>query len=165
MSTIISNIVKQFGNSKPIFVGNINENRRTIEFCVKDKYNPINDPNLDLKTPVEKLAGTCYRESYRRRQRCFQRDNSEDSVYSMVISALCSVLNKYSEYKNAKGSKVYRWIKYSHVQSQYSDGIVLLYNYLQSQRNNSDVFDGGKNNPHVKNVIAILERMRDKYDR
>jgi hypothetical protein len=164
MSKILTAIFDKFGNSEPIFRVNVDDHGDAVRFTPKTKYTPSSDGVTD---PVEIHMIRAYQESFDRDARRFEKDDIRPRVWSEMADFITLFYLNNSPLKNPKQSKLYKFLKilegrYNH--ESYADGVVSLYRYIKqnantvSRRYNPD-------NVHAKNVLLILEKMKEAYER
>lgn len=163
MSNTLENIAATFGVSDPIFIAELRHTRDQIDFKVKNPYQPSAD---DYTDHIEHLVVGCYQERFIRQETKFVNETRCENVYRQIISEIRAVYEKYSGLKNPKQSKLYKWL-YT-MQDRYNDplfeGFISLYRYMHKNSDGQGRFNNGPDNPHVKNILTILERMKDKHE-
>jgi sulfur relay (sulfurtransferase) DsrC/TusE family protein len=162
MSSVLRAIWDKFGCSEPVFDAQLSDDQNEVVFVVRNKYKP-ND--VGVTDPVEQMMIRCYREEFSRSDRRFVKTDYIANVHHEIVKQLREFYAIYSPLKNPSQSRLYRWL-YREVDvynSSLLDGLVYLYRYIKSNENENGRFDGGKENPHVKNALAILEKMKEKY--
>ena len=162
-SKILQAIHESFGESEPIFKVDASNNRQCIRLDVLNPYTPT---LINNKDPVENLMIEYYSERVSAACNKFEKVNTCDRVYFSMIGCIRSTFTRYSPLKNPRQSKMFKWLYKIENQynTPYSDGLVMLYRYIKNNQNSGGRFDGDNNNPHVKNILAILERMKEKYE-
>ena len=155
----LDEIAASFGVSKPIFVARMSSDNRTIQFDLKERYTP---PASD--DPVTTLMAEYYSEFLNVDKRCITASTSPDRVFSEIKGYIKQFVVRTSPLKNPKQAKLFKWLNDgSFVYNDASSvGFIALYRYIM---NNGIMHTKEKNNPHVKNVVAILELMREKHGR
>ena len=164
MSSTIKEIHAKLSVSKPIFIGEIDTDGEGIRFKLMDsaKYEPSEEGITD---PVELEVINCFRESFDTSSKTFKKDENFRGVYLNIFSKLLKIYEHNSPLKNPIQSKLYKWL-YSvsrRDEAPWSEGIIVLYRYAQPFCGAHIRFDE-KNKQHAANVIAILEKIRDKYE-
>jgi hypothetical protein len=160
MSLILENIAATFGVSEPIFKAELMYNGDQVEFSLKNPYRPNVQELLD---PVAKILAHEYRESLDRRNKCFKHEISFESAYGRISNKMIEFYVEFSPLKNPKQSKLYKWLctvngRYNHPSNE---GFIALFRYIHGHKLS---MIGNKDNGHVKNVLAILEMMKEKYE-
>lgn len=158
-SPTLDAIVSGFGCSVPIYKGTLDAEGTSIEFVLKEDYKP--EPSTD---PVEQLAVDLYRENFKHGEYKFENITQVSSVWHAIMQSLTKASLYYSELKNPRQSKLYKWLQ--SMDNQYNhpsaEAFVSLYRYA-SQNNLTDQ-RALKNSPHAKNLLAIMELMKNKYE-
>jgi hypothetical protein len=161
-SKVLDEIVDGFGASLPIFRGELRDDGETVEFTLKDPYEP--EKGLLVEDPVLRLALEMRREQYNYRNQNFEDATESHHIYTHMVRALLSAFLHYSELKNPKQTKLFKWLqsmddKYNHPSVE---AFVSLYRYAAThslaERN------APKSSAHAKNMIAIMELIKDKYE-
>ena len=162
MIKALEDISASFKVSEPIFTGEIRYEGAEIRFTIKSPYSP--DPN-DYTDCVAKLVAEQYSERFDRRKCTFINDTNMCGVWANIVYSLRRLYEVYGGLKNPRSSKHYKWLnaianRQNHI---YGDGIIALYRYMRLHAAAEDNrFHSGASNPHVKNILAILEKIRDK---
>jgi hypothetical protein len=152
----LQEIAKQFEVSKPIFEASLGYEGSRVEFTLKKTYRP----NLaEFSDPVAKLVARRYQEVFKSNEQRFVHNIQMDCVYGDVIDIIIAFYELNSNLKNPKQSKLYKflsstYIKYDHPSAE---GFIALYRYIKKPLFGSLPDD-------KKNVLAILEMMREKYE-
>jgi hypothetical protein len=156
-NTIINGYINKFGNSKPIFKV-VKEYGTELRLRPKDPYKP--DPS-GITDPIELAIIDRYSEYYDKTTRQYKNDISGQRIYDEIVRAMLNFYQTYSPLKSPRQSKTYKWLSY--MDRKYNDkssaGIIYLWRYGREHNPSS------KTNPHAINMLAILEKMREKYDR
>jgi hypothetical protein len=152
----LDKIASTFGQSEPVFVITSEDSSHSeLRFTVKNKYEPslTDDPLYNL------IAGT-FSEYLDKGRKRFEGSVSTDRAYASLIQYIRATILNYSPLKNPKQSKLYKWLgEYNPAYKDSSEGFIALYRYIV----NSGIGDTRDHtNPHAKNVIAILELMKEK---
>ena len=162
----VLDFVSKLPVSRPIFEASMDE--RNIYFEVKDT---VNIDFADIADPVERLIASESQESFNKNsnKKVFVRDCSVSSVYHKMTFCVMTVYENNCGLKNPRSSSMYKWL--NTVYNKYNDetykGFVALYRYIALNADvNSRRFaeNGNLGAAHAKNVIAVLERMRNKYE-
>ena len=151
--TELDEIVETFGVSEPVFKI-VATAYGELEFKVKNEYTPpVGDE------PVSTLLATYYRESLDKYNRCFEKAVNVEGAYSNITSTIRQFALNASPLKNPKQSKLYKWLCSRDIthKNPSAPGFIMLYRYIITH-------NIGTTGPHAKNVIAILELMREKYE-
>jgi hypothetical protein len=152
----IATIADSLGSSKPIF--KIIHKDGDLRFNLKDRYSPP-----DSTDPVHQLVVSQYSESLDKVGKRYIPNVDTSYVYSIMKEKIQNVVKNCIPLKNPKQSKLYRWL-YSGFPGYHEDAsaiVISLYRYIV---NNNLVGSTDAANPHAKNVIGILELMREKYE-
>ena len=155
--TELEQIAATFGVSEPVFKIKV-DSRGDLEFDVKSEYRPA--PQTD---PVAVLVAMQYSEHLNKEKRCFEKTVNIEGAYNRMINSIRQVTMNTLPLKNPKQSKLYKWLcecdpKYHNPTSV---GFIALYRYIVS---NSILETRDNTNPYAKNVIAVLELMREKHE-
>lgn len=162
----IDEVVSKIPTSKPIFVAQPSDN--DIYFELKDKQLVDTDSFTD---PVDQLIAATVTETFEknrdRKKSRFVRSCRTDGIFQKIGTVVIAVYEKHCGLKNPRQSRTYKWL-YSacnSINDEQYNGIVALYRYIAK---NTDVhsrrFDGQLDQAHANNVLAILEKMRNKYE-
>jgi len=152
-------IAASFGVSEPVFKISLSSRGGDLIFDLKNTYQP---PDSD--DPVYKLIVLTRNETLNKDKRRFESCNNSSSAYASIINTIRRVIVNTSPLKNPMQTKLYKWLckhGYGYHNSQFA-GFIALYRYVM----NNGIQDTRDNtNPHAKNVLAILELMREKHER
>lgn len=165
----LEKIGAKLGTSRAVFVSNTDRNLdRVGEFFlqIKDQY------KVDLEKftdPVERIVAQRWYESYDRNKKQFELAIGYDTIYAELVNSLTRLYTLNSGLKSPNQSKLYKWLRsmenrYNH-KHKYRDGFIALYRYAAANipmSGGGTEFGKDPNSVHVKNVLAILEKMRDK---
>ncbi len=90
------------------------------------------------------------------------RDGIADSAMHEIRNSITKFVEKNSEMKNPRQSKLYRWA-YRNMpnDSNFNDTLIMVYKYLRSFCS-SDM--RGSNIEHINNGMALLEAIMEKYE-
>jgi hypothetical protein len=149
-------IAATFGTSDPVFT--VTVDRDSLGFDVLNKYTPPKTGE-----PVHDLLVDKWREGLDKRKRRYEAYTDIEGAYRTMVSIVHKVALNSSPLKNPKQSRLFKWLD-DH-QTRYNDslsvGYIALYRYIIDKgiKENRD-----NTNPHAKNVIAILELIREKYE-
>jgi hypothetical protein len=164
MSATLNAIAASFGVSEPIFVVEPKNNDHEVVFKAKNPYKP---DLKDYPSLLGQLVAARYQERFRSNQGIFVNETRCEDVYRIMLISIRKIHSKYGGLKNPKQSKLYKWLrlmedKYNH---PFNEGFISLYLYLRQHAPTDEYrFVDGANNPHVKNILLIIERMKDKYE-
>lgn len=153
---------EKFGHSKAIFSAKKSSDGE-IQFELKEAYDP-STVDLDKTDPVVKLLISNYHESFDRHDGCFKKGDSIRSTTNDMRISLRSALVNASPLKNPQQSKLYKWFV-EYVYRIDEEVLIALYRYVAQNSTDQFRFYDGSNNPHAKNLVAIVEKLRDKYER
>jgi hypothetical protein len=163
MSNDLNRLASEFSASKPVFKIELKYKATYIEFNLKDKYDPKQDATDD---PVSQLLASHWYENYDRDSRCFTPTVDTQKAYGVIVDKVTEFYVENSELKNPNQSKLYKWLRTQPGNQGYNcptgDGFIALYRYINNNGLQEKCY--GVENEHVKNVIAILELMRNKYE-
>ena len=153
----LDTIAATFGSSEPVFKISA-QGSTSLYFDVKNQYVPI-----ETNDPVQKLMAASWHESLNKQKGRFEPRVDIEGTYRKILSAIGSVIVGSSPLKNPKQSRLFKW--FNNQSTMYNDtlsvGYIALYRYIiangiKENRDNA--------NPYAKNVLAILELMREKYE-
>ena len=176
---IIEDIVAGFGVSEPVFVGKVDvrDGRNAyIEFDLKHEYDP---KTKETEDPLEiYIAENRYCENFSANLGIFRVTTNAYDISRDIEKSMLYIYEEYSPLKNPKQSKIYKWLRglngyrYKSRNNAIDLLMIELFRYAATHATghhpSSKIrfqFKDEKNNPHVKNIIAILEKAREKYDR
>lgn len=163
MSDTLKEIHNKFGHSKAIFRKTHNDGK-SITFECSGKYDP-KSADLDHSDPAVKMMVECYSEYFDKQSLYEALDNSGRVLQNMFF-AIKEAFLYASPLKNPQQSKLYKWLEFGTINHPNNrEGIVALYRYMAKNTDSSRRFEGGPNNPHAKNLVAILEKLKEKYER
>jgi len=153
----LNDIASTLGTSEPIFKITA-ERDGQLNFKVKQQYVPTKTGD-----PVQALIVEAWRESLDVYTKRFEKHINIESAYSTIVDTVQKVFVNCSPLKNPKQSTLYKWLNGMPLRynGPLSPGFIALYRYIV---NCNIQGTGNKNNPHAKNVIAILELMKEKYE-
>ena len=150
----LDNIAATFGVSEPIFHVRA-DSRGDLSFDIKTQYKPEKTDD-----PVQSLLVDNWRESLDKHGRCFKKHVNVEIAYREMVDTVRETMLQCSQLKNPKQSTLYKWLREIPLvyNGPLSVGFIALYRYIR----NEDITDD--RSPHAKNVIAILELMKEKYE-
>lgn len=163
----LEKIAETFGQNRPIFEGRIAGS--DIVFTVKPEY--AYDPAAqDYNDPIAAVMAAHYNQYLSVGEKRYHKHISLDSVYGQILGYFLKYVENSSELKNPRQTKLYKWLVKleANQHSPVMPGFIALFRYSRSVHTFSDVESKGilrSDDPHVKNVIGILELMRAKYER
>ena len=152
----LDDIAATFGSSEPVYVVTL-DNRGDLDFTVKNQYSPKRTDD-----PVQALLVEGWREWLDKSSGRFMVSVNIEGAYNRIVETVEQVMVNSSALKNPKQSRLYKWLQTpGRYNGPTSEGFIALYRYImdngiKENRNNT--------NPYAKNVIAILELMREKYE-
>ncbi len=160
----VREITSKFPVSRPVFVAKGDE--CSLYFDVKSMA--YIDLSL-IQDPVEKKIAESCTESLLKTSNGFQfvRNCHARSVYMQIVNTVKLVYEKNCGLKQPRQSRMYRWLDsvYNMDTHESCEGFVALYRYIAQQTNNVGTrYDGTLTKVHADNVIAVLEKMRNKYE-
>ena len=153
---------KIFRVSEPIFKLKVSEDGTYLEFTLEDQY----DPNSDVDTDdlIMRLLASAYSERLDRKSGEFHKEVDYNRVFVTAWNSVTQIIVNASPLKNPKQTKLYKYFNgrdpiYNNPDSS---AILALYEYMIDKgiTNSRD-----NTNSHVKNVLAVLELLREKYER
>ena len=161
--TKLVELTENFSVSRPIFCLQLDTNGRNIRANVQRPvhvYRPVPVPGDVLSELVCKN----YREHFDSKQNCFtlDRDDIANRSMSQIREGIVTFIEKNLEMRNPRQSKLYRWA-YRNMphNSDFNDVLIMVYKYLRSFANeNMKALDLN----HIKNSIALLEAIMEKYE-
>jgi hypothetical protein len=158
----LESIAATFGSSVPVFKIKATGGGE-LEFSLKNQYSPHDHITDD---PVQKLLAEQWRESLNKSRGCYDVHISIESAYRTILEIVREAMLNASPLKNPKQSRLYDWLQKHPTSSigynsALSVGFIALYRYIIRY---NIVTTRDEDNPHAKNVIAILELMREKYE-
>lgn len=164
MREALRKMQEEFGNTKAVFRGTKNSSG-DLDFISEHIYDP-KTVNLDHQDPVVKLMISNYREGFDKNSTKYVKsENTINSTISDMFADLRRALHSASPHKNPQQSKLYKWFANSSTIETLSryEGIIALYKYVYVNTDALRQFSG-TNNVHAKNLIAIIEKMKEKYE-
>ena len=162
----LEKIEEAFSVSKAVFIGAKAEGG-DIEFTVKTPYDPMS-AKLDHTDPVVKRMVESYSENFNRYEGRYNLNSCKDRVWGIILRALSTAYINASPLKNPIQSKTYKWFVNDidrHGDDRLREGLLELYRYVITHTTGEFRFYNGSDNPHAKNLVAIVEKLRDKYER
>ena len=163
MKDTIGEIFAKFGNSKAVFKSKLEGD--SIKFDLIEQYDPAT-ADLDHNDIIVKLAVANYRENFDKYE-LYRSANNKTAVMRDIFVSLKKAFESASPLKNPKQSNLWKWFDYDSITKtqERTEAIILLYRYVHANTDRNLVFSGGSSNPHAKNFLAILEKMKEKYER
>ena len=161
-------LTKRLSISRPVFNIVMSRNNQSIN---ADTYSPVYKyrPEAQEDEILYQLIVKSYRENFSVAAQRFIINEEEIAGRAMgsIRSSVCSFLEKNLEMKNPKQSKVWRWAyRNMPVTREFEDTLVMVYKYMRTICNDSmRVNIVHQKEDHVKNVIAILAALQEKYDK
>jgi len=160
----VREVANRFPVSRPIFVAL--GDSRNLYFDIKCRA------QIDLskiQDPIEKKIAECCSETLLKNGTGFEfiRRCNTESVYAHITNVVKSVYEKNCGLKQPRQSRMYSWLnslcgRYNH---ESYEGFMALYRYIAQHANRiGDRYDGTLAKVHADNVIAVLEKMRNKYE-
>jgi len=165
MSDTLIEMWNKFGSTKPVFKGTLSSDLVDISFEPIESYDP-RSVDLNADDPVAQLMIDKYHEAFDIHKKCFVVSNNMiDAVASTMESQLKKAFINASPLRNPQQSKLYKWFSCSTMNtSAKREGLIALYRYVRNNTDKNFRFDNGSDNPHAQNLVAIVEKMRDKYE-
>jgi hypothetical protein len=156
----LEELTKDFKASRPIF--RLTKERDGSKIEVSEpvyQYRPTpEEGNL-----LSELVCEHYRESFSIQTGEFSCDPYDVANRAMedIRSSIPKFLEKNLEMKAPRQSKIYKWFAYEKPNDYYfNDVLVMVYKYLRSF---SDSDMKASNIEHIKNAVALLEAIMEKY--
>lgn len=167
----IKDEIASLGVSKPVYRLSAADDNCTINFTLKNRYQP---PKAN--TVLEHMVRSNYSESFNKSESRFVASTKLSSVYRIASESVLRLYIKASPLKNPHLGGTYKWLRYNihESSSTFADGILSLFSYAldncaRDENGECDItdfrFDKGKENPHLKNIAAILDKIRETYER
>lgn len=160
----LERIAETFSVSKPVFVSTLKWDDDTLEFELKDRHNPIDENESD---PVRALLAQHWSEVLDRRTLKYTPTVDVEKAFFELKRVVETFYLQNSPLKNPKQTKLYKWLSCNdlHVAGYKHptvEGFIALFRYMHSEglQNARSLSDDAR----VKNIIAILELMREKYE-
>ncbi len=155
--SILDELAKNFKNGEPVFKVTVSSNRKEVHFEVKDAYKP--QANSD---PAWNLLVAYHHQQLDVRDKSIKPNIDIRGAHREILSTIREFTVCSSSLKNPKQSRIYKWLANGNLYNSPSiDGLITLYRYI---KNNNIEYCRDTSNPHVKNVHAILELMREKHE-
>lgn len=153
-----------FKVSRPIFDLQISTNGDTVSVQhVGDPYNAKKDPvSGDF---LSELVSESYSESFDIKKGSYymNRDDITKRAMHIIRNRISCFVEKNLEMRNPRLSKLYRWTyRCMPTNDEFNDILIMLYGYFRSFTDSSM---RGYNPEHIKNGIAILEAIMEKYEK
>ncbi len=163
MSDTLRLMYDKFGTSRAVFIGVKNDDGN-IEFQATNHYD-ANSVDLDHNDPVVKRMVANYSETFNMQTKKFEKQSFDTIALRDIYNDIKNAFLSASPLKNPRMSKLYKWMYENIERLEYEEGMIALYRYVSTSTGNSFRFKDGPDNPHAKNLVAILEKMREKYER
>ena len=160
MNPILEPYIMDLTPSKPIFSVKLNDSRTRIETNIL--YPAQNDK--DSKDPLKVLAVDCFQEIFKVTQFVVQTEAVEQNMLGQIVRDLGFFLEQHLPARKTRQTKLWKWVKHEHKRT---DEILTAFIHLWKYRegNISNQPDENLKQPHIKNILLILEAMRTKYER
>src|ERR1051325_177140 len=166
----VDEVVAQLPVTKPVFVAEVEPG--SIYFRQKE----VADLNVNPDTMpdgVERLIANLSSENFRRdtnnpSNSKFVRETSCGSVFTKIADVVIKVYEANCGLKNPRTSNMHKWLSSIRTGSdpEVVRGFVALYRYISNHTYvEGRRFDGPLDKAHANNVLAILGKMRSKYER
>lgn len=154
----LDDMAATFGVSEPVFTISVHSGSGDLQFDVKNEYRPA-----ESMDPVYNLMAGTYSERLAKEQRRFEANVDTNMVYDRIVDTIRRVVVNASPLKNPRQSKLYKWLceRDPMYNNPSTVGFIALYRYIIAEHL-QDAVDS--ENPHAKNVLAVLELMREKYE-
>lgn len=168
----LQEIFDKFGQSKATFVkankkvSMYHVDDKDILFQVKDEYDPTT-AQINKEDPIESMMLGHYNELFVKHDNKFAKSSSMmEQTMKEIFMEIKSALINASPLKQPHQSKLYKWFEYGTINTPaMREGMIALYRYIYKHTDEDFRFKEGSENPHAKNVVAILEKMKEKYER
>lgn len=152
----------KFGTSKAVFVGRKGDGG--IYFELKEQY----DPRAQEGDVVANLVATHYSENFDKQAGYFvKQEGCMDAAARAMFVGIRKAFSNASPLKNPEQSKLYRWMDCDKMTGSLArrEGLISLFRYVRANTDGEHFrFEGGSDNIHAKNLVAILEKMKEKYE-
>lgn len=164
LAEYVGKFIDRLPTSAPIFKAT--GDKRNIHFEVEDS---IEHNSNDYEDPLDKLIIENTSETFQKgsgERGSFVNSCSSNSVYKKMLSVVVTTYEGNCGLKNPKSSALYKFLNTNDTR-EINTGIIALYRYIARHTDVTSRRYDGKSlaKPHVDNVLAILGKMRDKYDR
>lgn len=162
--------IQKLGTSKPVFKIKEAADGNYVDFVVKDKYEP--EP---AKTVIEYMVRSSFSERFNKHDHKFVVETKPDTVYRKASEAIMNIYTQGCPLKNPRLGATHKYLRRNihNIHSPFASGILSLFSYalencIRDENKTVDItnirFEGGINNIHLKNIVAILEKIREKYE-
>lgn len=158
---ILKDIAETFSVSKPVFTAELDPDGTQVNFIVERVQVPFCPEEQVVTDPVIRLVGSRFSQRFETNTRRFVVDIHLPSVYSDIMDTIAEFYRNSSPLKNPTQSRLFKWLKSISPQQYYappSEGFIALYRYIENEGAH------GCDADVVRNVLAILEMMREKYE-
>lgn len=152
----LDKIASSFGVSDPVFKIKLGSHG-DLEFEVKNEYSPP----IVTNDPVYAIVRKQWNESLDKGRKCFTKYVDTKTAYRAILDTVKEVYNAKSPLKNPSQSVMYQWLCKQEYNGPTMPGFIGLYRYIINNQI-GDIRD--KNDPRVKNVLAVLELMKEKHE-
>jgi hypothetical protein len=166
MSDNLTDMFKKFQTTKSVFIANLEDGGAWIRLQPVKRYDP-NTVELDATDPIVKMMIEEYSEIYDKHNRKYVVD---ETMLFEVLNAMSRRIKKSflmaSPLKKPQNSATFKWLEgFSLKDEGMRDNLMALYRYVFKHTDDRYDFDGSSESPHAKNLVAIIEKMRSKYER
>lgn len=162
----VDQFIKDRAVSKPIFKASGDKTQIYFELDVR-----VHHDKSDYEDALDKLILDNMQESFNidAHPPSFKNHCDANNVYRKMFDIVLKTYEKTVPLKNPRSSAVYKWLNGLSRSSRDDthEGIIALYRYIGAHADVASSRYDGNSLPkqHADNVLAILGKMRDKYDR
>jgi len=164
MKDTVQEIFDRLGQSEPVFDGQLRDGE--LIFTLKEQYDPAT-ADVDHSDPIVKLVVGNYNESFDKHGRRYVKNDraieqAQRDVHIFIKRALVAAM----PLKNPQQSKLYKWFEFGTINTLHKrEGLISLYRYVDAHFDKrTSRFNNGTDDVHAKNLVAILEKMKEKYE-
>ena len=159
----VKQVANSFPVSRPVFVAQSDE--RNLYFNLKCKTR-IESSNIE--DPIVRRIANCCTENLRKTDTGFEfvMECNAAAVYMHIVNTVKIVYERNCGLKQPRQSRMYKWIdsSYEGYNHESHEGFIALYRYIAQHATITSRYNGHLDKVHADNVIAVLERMRNKYE-
>lgn len=160
---ILEELAKNFSNSGPCFALTVLKDSIMLD-------DPINRyiPPTDTSDILQNAVNAHYREIFDFHDGKFTYSSKSiaESTYYYINRDMLVFLKAHLACKAPTNTKLYKYIDHvTYDKVQQSEPLILLWKYIKPFSMNDNFQVKETNKVHANNVIAILEAMREKYEK
>ncbi len=165
--TELLEIARTFKTSQPVFWLTLAENRNKI-YASESIYKY--EPQTEEGNLLSEIVCSHYTERFDIENNRYVIDHEDiaDRAMCDIRNCIASFLEENLEMRSPTQSKVYRWFNHRMPQDTYfNDMMVKVYKYMRQftdHKMRELNASSGENNPQIKNIIALLEAIMEKYE-